>query len=64
MKKKIYALYKGETNICDGTIEEIAKRVGKTRNILYCYKSPSKVKKNKGNRYELVYIGEEHGLNN
>ena len=57
--KKIYAIYKGETNLCDGTLTEIAKKLKKTRNNIYCLKSPSKVKKSKGNRLELVYIGIE-----
>ena len=57
--KKIYAIYKGETNLCDGTIPEIAKKLKKSRNNIQCLKSPSKVKRNKGNRLELVFIGVE-----
>lgn len=57
--KKIYAIYKGETNLCDGTLTEIAKKLKKTRSNIYCLKSPSKVKANKGNRLELFFIGVE-----
>ena len=28
-KEKVYALYIGETNICDGTLAEIAAKTGK-----------------------------------
>lgn len=58
--KKIYALYKGEKNICDGTIAEIAKFIGTSKDSVYCYKSPSHVKKAKENAYKLVFIGVEN----
>ena len=57
--KKIYALYKGERNICDGTIKEIATKLNKTYSAVCCYKVPAKVKKHKGNALELVFIGVE-----
>ena len=28
-KAKVYALYKGDENICDGTLQEIAEKTGK-----------------------------------
>lgn len=45
--KKIYAYYKGDDYICDGTLEELAKRfnVGK-RTIIY-YATPTHIKRNK-----------------
>lgn len=57
--KKIYAVYKGETNLYDGTLKEIAKYLNKSLRAVYCYKSPSKVKKHKSNALELVFIGVE-----
>lgn len=32
--KKIFALYKGEENLCDGTIDEIAQKTGKNAKTL------------------------------
>ncbi|MFZ7107880.1 hypothetical protein [Avibacterium avium] len=31
----IYALYRGETNLADGTAEELAERLGKSRCYIY-----------------------------
>lgn len=59
-KRKIYALYKGDTNICDGTIKEIAKYLHTTESNVRCWKS--RQAQNKGNRYELVYLGTEKEL--
>lgn len=58
-RKRIYALYKGEINICDGTIREIAKKTGKSINCIQCCKSPSKIAIHKENAMELVFIGYE-----
>lgn len=60
-KRKIYALYKGDTNICDGTIKEIAKFLNTTESNVRCIKSRQFL--NKGNRYELIYLGTEEELN-
>lgn len=62
MKKnrKVYALYKGDVNICDGTIKEIALFLHTTESNVRCWKS--RQAKNKGNRYELVYLGTEEEL--
>ncbi|HDX1124391.1 hypothetical protein K7G90_001608 [Pasteurella canis] len=32
VKKTIYAVYRGDTNIADGTAEELAKKLNKTVN--------------------------------
>lgn len=63
MKKnrKVYVLYKGDVNICDGTIKEIAEYLHTTESNVRCWKS--RQAKNKGNRYELVYLGTEEELN-
>ena len=29
-KEKVYALYKGENNVCDGTLPEIARQTGRS----------------------------------
>ena len=59
-KRKIYALYKGDTNICDGTIKEIAKFLNTSETNIRCIKSRQFL--NKGNRYELIYLGTEEEL--
>ena len=41
MKAKIYALYKGDTNICDGTLAEISARVNISKKTLSFYGSPA-----------------------
>lgn len=52
---KIYALYKGDEYIADGTLEELAEKTGLQKSSLRRMKEPSK----KNKRKSLVYIGEE-----
>lgn len=52
---KIYALYRGEECIADGTLDEIAKKTGLKRSSLKWMKTPSGKRK----RSSLVCIGEE-----
>lgn len=40
-KNRIYALYRGELNICDGTAEEIAEQTGLSVETIKFYASPS-----------------------
>ncbi|KHM51613.1 hypothetical protein SAMN02745671_01682 [Anaerovibrio lipolyticus DSM 3074] len=59
---KIYALYVGEQNVCDGTLEEICKRTGMTMDTLKWMTRPSAMKrilKRKKVPKCLVYIGED-----
>ena len=64
-KEKIYALYIGERNVCDGTIEEIAKQVNKPVELINWYKYPSYKKRRRSkttenyNYIELVEIEDE-----
>lgn len=63
----IYALYKGEQNLADGTLAEIAMKTGKTYNTLKWMTYPSYKKRlqersHRGHRsgvLELVDLGEE-----
>lgn len=41
MSRHIYALYKGEQNLADGTLEEIARKTGKTYKSLKWMTYPS-----------------------
>ena len=63
MKAKIYALYKGDTNICDGTLAEISARVNISKKTLSFYGSPAYARraekaKNPKPRLALVLIDE------
>lgn len=65
MSRHIYALYKGEQNLMDGTLAEIAQRTGKTYNMLKWMTYPSYRKRvqqrsHKIGVLELVDLGEEN----
>jgi len=57
--KKIYALYKGDNYIMDGTKQELAKYLKVQISTINFYKSPTYKRRNKGNRTIVVYLGEE-----
>lgn len=65
--KKIYALYKGDELIADGTMHEIADKTGKTFNSIYFMSSPGyqqrvekrRAKRGITNSLELIEIEEE-----
>lgn len=64
MSRHIYALYKGEQNLMDGTLAEIAQRTGKTYNTLKWMTYPSYKKRlqersHRSGVLELVDLGEE-----
>ena len=56
--KRIYALYKGETNLADGTILEIAERTGKSIASIRYMTFPiyNKRANNSENRLIMVYL--------
>ena len=54
--KNIYALYKGENNLMDGTLEEISRRSGMNINTLLWMTNPSAMKRYRGNAKCLVLI--------
>lgn len=58
VRNNVYALYDGERNLWDGTVGEIAKKVGVKEKTILCYLTPS-YKKRKGAKRTLVLI-EEH----
>lgn len=60
-KAKVYALYKGDENICDGTLQEIAEKTGKKLEYIRWLTYPT-YKKRVGKsvkRMELVEITED-----
>lgn len=61
----IYALYKGEQNLADGTLAEIARKTGKTYNTLkwmtyQSYQKRVQQRIHKIGVLELVDLGEEN----
>lgn len=58
VRKNVYALYDGERNLWDGTVGEIAQKVGVKEKTILFYLTPS-YKKRKGAKRTLVLI-EEH----
>lgn len=58
--RRVYALYKGDLNVCDGTIAQIAKRMGVKPDTIRFYGTPTYQKRNTGeNFYSLVLIEED-----
>ena len=57
---EIYAMYKGEELLADGTVYEIAEKLFLDVNSVKFYGTESARKRNKsGNRLELVYLGND-----
>ena len=59
MNKRIYALYKGDEWITDGTKEELASYLGvKVRTIIF-YTTPTWKKRSKENSYMVVALDDK-----
>jgi C1A family cysteine protease len=52
--KRIYALYKGDTNLCDGTIKELAQQLGVAVTTMKFYASPTYQHRNLKPGHEAV----------
>ena len=52
--KKEYALYKGDTFICMGTIKEIAEKMGVTVRTVYWWGSPAARRREKRNKIKKI----------
>lgn len=58
--KKIYALYKGDTWLTDGTKQQLADYLKVRVSTINFYISPTYRKRVKGtNHYEVIFIGNE-----
>lgn len=53
---KIYALYKGDKFIVEGTIEEIAKHQNVKKRTITFYGTKTSKNRGKGNRKELIRV--------
>ena len=51
-EKAEYALYKGDTFICMGTIKEIAKKMGVTKKTVYWWGSPAARRREGKNKFK------------
>lgn len=59
-KRQIYAIYKGEENLADGTADELAKKLGKSVKQIYLMATKRYHKKHdRGNRMIAIKIGKE-----
>ena len=55
--KKIYALYKGNKQLAEGTLDELVKKYNVKKRTLLFYQTPTYcIKRNKGNRRVLVRV--------
>lgn len=61
-KKKVYALYKGDVNLCDGTIKEIADKMNLSEETIRFYKSNTYKRRrtDSENFLELILIEDEY----
>lgn len=61
IKKRIYALYKGDNFIDIGTTEYLAKLINVNKRTIYFYSTPSYFKRvpDENNRYIVIEIGKE-----
>lgn len=61
-QSRIYALYKGDINLIDGPVKELARFLKVKEKTILFYNSPT-YKNNRvkdySNRYVVVYIGKE-----
>lgn len=59
--KSIYALYKGENFIKEGTFKEIAEYIGVTETTVYFYSTKSYLKRHKktSNNYKVLVLVEK-----
>ena len=55
---EIYALYKGENFITEGTVFEIAEATGKRVERIKMLNCPSTASRNKGDGLSLIYLGD------
>lgn len=58
-KKNIYAIYKGEDFLFEGTAAECAEHFGFKKETIWWLSTPSNLKRNKNNRIIAIKIEEE-----
>lgn len=59
MYRQIYAAYRGEINVADGTAEELAVKLGVKAKTIRKWATPSYHRRNKGQRIIVVKLDKE-----
>ncbi|ARU65463.1 hypothetical protein FWK45_08765 [Histophilus somni] len=59
MYRQIYAAYRGEINVADGTAEELAMKLGVKTKTVYKWATPSHHRRNKGQQIIIVKLDKE-----
>ncbi|WP_207761603.1 hypothetical protein [Caviibacterium pharyngocola] len=59
VSRQIYAVYRGEQNLMDGTAEEIAKKLNIRVESVRKQSTPTAQKRNKGQRLVVIKLGRE-----
>lgn len=57
--RQIYAAYRNDENVADGTVEELAKQLGVKAKTIRKWATPSYQKRNRGKRLVIVKLGKE-----
>ena len=57
--RQIYAVYRGEENLGDGTADELAKKFNIRKKTLYAMGSEEILKLNKGNKLKEIKLDKE-----
>lgn len=53
-KKRIYAMYKGDNFLCEGTAEEVCKEMNITLSTFRYYRTNYWNKRSKGNNHKVI----------
>ncbi len=56
---RIYGLYKGDVFMTSGTKYQLAKYLNVKIRTIEFYMTPTNIKRSKGNRMVVIYLGEE-----
>lgn len=57
--RQIYAVYRDDKNVADGTAEELARKLGVKPKTIRKWATPSYQKGNRGKRLVIVKLGKE-----
>lgn len=58
-RRQIYAVYRGEENLGDGTAEELAKKLNVSEKTIYCSTTAARRERDKGKRLVVIKLGKE-----
>ena len=58
-RRQIYAVYRGEVNLGDGTAEELAKKLNVSEKTIYCSATAARRERDKGKRLVVIKLGKE-----